>query len=78
MLARANLNCDATTDAADVIAMLEASSGLDYSHGAGCPAPGDQLGGSAFGDANCDRRFDARDALALLLLISGMSIPGCG
>jgi hypothetical protein len=76
-LSLANVNCDATTDARDVIAMLEAAGGLPYGRSPGCPTPGAQVDGAAFGDASCDGRFDAHDVLALLRLIGGVPGGGC-
>ena len=68
---QANVNCDDSTDIADVIVMLKASGGLDYDQEPGCPDPGDSFGGIVFGDANCDGLFNMWDALDLLLVLGG-------
>jgi hypothetical protein len=75
--ARANANCDGTTDTSDVALMLKAALGLDYRQPAGCAAPGQPGAGFTAGDVDCSGTFDLLDVLALLRYLGGMSAGDC-
>ena len=71
-LAQANVNCDGSTDAGDLVILLRAIGGLDFHQPAGCAAPGHYAGGVTMGDADCSGTFDPSDVLALLRYLSGL------
>lgn len=75
--AQANVNCDAATDAGDVLVMLEAAGDASAGTPGSCPRPGQHIAGGVAGDVNCDGAFDLSDVLALLRALSGFPLDAC-
>ena len=75
-----DVDCSATLDSADALALLRASLGQGLAQQEPCPDVGQSVGGRLMGDMDCNGVVNAADARLLLRAVLGMAVTvpsGC-